>query len=240
LLGDDPGVEEAARTLGCRHHSPILRNDRGVPLISDAFRLGQELASRSLVGYVNADIVLLPDLLPVLAALRGRKGPFLLTGRRRNLDVEEDLPFGHDWAAALKRRAECEGQIADEWWLDYFIFPNGSVPAMPPFAIGRAFWDNWLVYDSRCRGVPVIDASADLVVVHQNHDYGHLQDPAAGWRGRESALNRLLLGSRGHAYSLADATHVLRGGRLHRRLSLQPVRRWLGFHAGFRGGRVGD
>jgi hypothetical protein len=56
--------------------------------------------------------------------------------------------------------------------LDYFIFKKKSI-SMPPFAVGRPGWDNWLVYNMRSRGIPVIDTTAVITAVHQNHDYSH-------------------------------------------------------------------
>jgi hypothetical protein len=237
LLGDEAGIADAAAAIGARHHAVVARNERGTPLVSDAFRLGQDLASHSLVGYVNADIVLMDDFAAAVRILLTWRGAFLLTGRRWNLDVCETLPPGPCWSDHLRRQVARRGQQADEWWLDYFVFPRGLISTMPALAVGRASWDNWLLYDFRRRGIAVVDASSQVMVVHQNHDYAHLADPRVGWRGRESDGNLALLGGRSHAYNLADATHVLRANRVCRRFSLQPLRRRLGFHAGFRGPR---
>lgn len=44
---------------------------------------------------------------------------------------------------------------------------------MPPLAIGRFWWDNWLVWKARSLDAKVVDASKAVLVVHQNHDYSH-------------------------------------------------------------------
>ena len=87
---------------------------------------------------------------------------------------------------------------------------------MPPFAIGRACFDNWLVWRARQEGL-VVDATADVVAVHQRHDYTHV---AGGkeevYYGEEAARNLELAGGKSRLYTLHDASHVLRRGRLHR------------------------
>jgi len=55
---------------------------------------------------------------------------------------------------------------------DYFVFTRRSVN-MPAFAVGRPGWDDWLIYDRRIKGIPVIDATKAITVVHQKHDYTH-------------------------------------------------------------------
>jgi len=57
--------------------------------------------------------------------------------------------------------------------LDYFIFPCGLFRDIPPFAVGRPAWDNWLVYKARSLGLPVIDATKMVTAIHQNHAYSH-------------------------------------------------------------------
>ena len=42
---------------------------------------------------------------------------------------------------------------------------------VPPFAIGRLKWDNWLVWKARVQGFPIIDVTEAVTIVHQNHEY---------------------------------------------------------------------
>jgi hypothetical protein len=44
---------------------------------------------------------------------------------------------------------------------------------MPPLAIGRFWWDNWLLWKARSLGAPVLDATTVVTAIHQNHDYSH-------------------------------------------------------------------
>ena len=71
---------------------------------------------------------------------------------------------------------------------------------IPPFALGRWYWDNWLVYRARRLGGALIDASACVMAIHQNHDYRHIVDlgpkgESNNQSGIESFGNRLLVKS---------------------------------------------
>jgi hypothetical protein len=76
--------------------------------------------------------------------------------------------------------------------------------------IGRVHWDNWLVWKARDGKVPVVDASEQVVAVHQNHDYGyHPQGMQGVWHGVEAQRNHQLAGGWQHLRTIADATEVL-------------------------------
>src|SRR5260370_6418028 len=79
---------------------------------------------------------------------------------------------------------------------------------IPDFAIGRLWFDHWLIKAVREQNLPVVDASLVAPVLHQNHDYGHV---AGGkeqvWRGQETERNFQLYGGVEHAYTLLDVTH---------------------------------
>ena len=53
------------------------------------------------------------------------------------------------------------------------LFDNGSNPTfknIPKFAIGRWGWDNWLIWNMRRKGIPIIDGTNMIDVIHQNHE----------------------------------------------------------------------
>jgi hypothetical protein len=60
---------------------------------------------------------------------------------------------------------------------------------------------------------PVVDVSRAVLAVHQNHDYRHHPLGKAGvWYGEEAAENHAFAGGWNHLRTIADATHILRGG----------------------------
>lgn len=203
LFGDDPGVREAAAEFGVRHEPSIAKNEYGTPLVADAFAQAGRTGAGRLLAFVNADIVLDDDFLS--AAARLPDGPFLAAGSRIDLDVGEavDLDSG-EGRERFRRDVASRGVPHPPQGSDWFLFPKGALPALPPFAVGRPGWDTWLIGFARAAGLPVIDASAAVTAVHQNHGYGHV---APGSRETERHLE--LAGGRSLYFVLDDATQLL-------------------------------
>lgn len=217
LLGEEPGIAGAAHELGVEHIAEVEKTQSGTPRVDSVFDLAGAAAKHQLLCYVNADIILLDDLLPALDAVGRRFRRYLLVGQRWDLDVNEQLGFGEAETAALRRRVHQAGQQHKPAGSDYFVFPKGEFDRIPPFALGRAGWDNWMIYSARSRRIPVVDASASVMVVHQNHDYAHLPGGQPHYRLPESAHNTALAGGRQAIFTLADASWRLQGGRVRRR-----------------------
>jgi hypothetical protein len=210
LVGDDEGVEEAAHDAGVLHVGALERSPRGTPRLDSAFARVDEVARHSLRCFVNADIVLLADFLPAVRRVARRFDDFLLVGESRDLALPAGAPLGDEWfRRELRRRARAEGLLRGYAALDYFVFPRGHFGELPPFLIGRACFDNWLVWHARQVG-PVVDATHAIVSVHQSHDYGHVAGgKEEAYYGEEAKRNEELAGGRSHIYTLYDASHRL-------------------------------
>jgi len=205
LLGDEEGAAEAARKTGAEHLPELARTDQGTPRLDAAFAAADETARHPLRCFVNADVVLYDDLLDAARRVAAESERFLIVGQT----VDVDQPRGREDALARGTR---RGAAA----LDYFVFMSGLYDHVPPFAIGRACFDNWLVWRARQDAI-VVDATADVVAAHQGHDYAHVGGgKAEAYYGEEAARNLELAGGKSRLYTLHDASHVLRGGRLHR------------------------
>ena len=174
LMGDDPGVAEAAKEFGCRHISAIARNSYGTPLLNDIFRQGAEAATAPHLCYINADILLPPSFVEAVRLVSGRWQSFLLAGRRWDVDITEELDFSGEWAGRLETIRLTRGVLFTPGAIDYFVFPKGQYAEMPGFAVGRFAWDGWIIRRSAVAGFPVVDATEFLPVLHQNHDYTHM------------------------------------------------------------------
>lgn len=209
LFGNEEGTTEVASRFGIRHIAEVACNEYGTPLISYMFRVAQDTANHQIMCYVNADVILTSDFLPAIRQVQRQS--FLLVGQRWDVDLREPVDFAKpDWEAYLRARVIKEGKIHPKSGIDYFVFPRGLYHSIPPFAIGRGGWDNWLVYQARLLKAPVIDATKAITVVHQNHDYGHHLGGAAGvWEGPEKRQNIELMGGIDHAFSLEYATFLL-------------------------------
>lgn len=216
VFGDEEGTAEACRETGARHLPGIACNEFGTPLLNHAFRVAATEARNEILCYVNSDILLFPGLFAAVQAVSDRFSQSMIVGRRWNFDVKEPFVFENNQECLSRFRVQIkeEGEIYDGYNIDYFIYPRLIFAEIPPFAVGRPGWDNWMIYEARRRQIPVIDATDAIFAAHQNHDYAHTQEGRSGgktalWRGVEAEQNRELAG--GHMFDLSDATHRLDG-----------------------------
>lgn len=212
LFGDDEGTADSAAEFDVQHIPEVRRNEHGTPLLDDVFRKAQANASNHVLCYVNADIILMSDLLVAVSRVHHER--FLLLGQRWDLDVRDERRFEEaDWEDELVRECKERGTLHGHTGVDYYVFPKSLWGDIPPFAIGRYMYDNWLIWKARAKHVPVIDASAVVTCVHQNHDrtYRSLGKEAPNdvdhyEFGVEAAENLRLAGGRAFRYTLRDAT----------------------------------
>ena len=205
LLGSEEGLPEAAVEFGLRLVEDVERNEQGTPLVSSIFAAAQSAAQHDLLCYVNADILLLDDLLPAVKQVASTFDRFLLVGQRWDLEVDEALDFDRESRLRLRDRVSQHATLHPPAGSDYFVFRKGGWDQMPPFALGRAGWDNWMIYAARAAGAPVVDASQAITAVHQTHDYSHLPGGQPHYRMPESERNVKLAGGREMIFTLADA-----------------------------------
>jgi hypothetical protein len=210
LFGKDEGTAELARELGIQHFPDIATNEFGTPLLNDLFRKAEAAAHFRTLCYVNADIILLSDFLRAVELVQKELPGSLVVSKRINLDVTEPLAFGPGWEEEFKNRAKVSGSDDHYSSIDAFVFPKGMYRSVPDFAIGRLWFDHWLIKAVRLQNLPVIDAGLVAPLFHQRHDYDHVPGGAEQvWRGKEAERNFQLYGGVKHAYTLLDVTHEL-------------------------------
>jgi predicted O-methyltransferase YrrM len=174
LCGSEPGTEELAKELGLKHQPDIKYNDMGTPLLDSIFGIIQDLSETDVLMYVNADIILLGNLKAAVESLWNFDRAFLCIGERCNLDVTEAIDFTNKtWRDDILAKLAQTGHSGGIYAIDYFIFTPGLWPYIPPFAIGRFVWDNWLVGNALGQGKKVVDATRYIKCIHQNHAYAH-------------------------------------------------------------------
>ncbi len=216
LLGDEAGMAETAKELGVRHLPEIKRNASGTPLISALFETARAQNASSLLAYVNADILLFPGFLSSALKTLARTPKFLLVGQRYDLEVTRELDFSTGWEESLKAECQTKGSLHKPSGSDYFIYPRQCFTHIPDFAIGRAGWDNWMIYFARRQGWKTIDATDEIQIIHQNHDYSHLPGGQAHYHLPETDENVRLAGGRRTIFTLPDADWRYRNGQLER------------------------
>jgi hypothetical protein len=243
LFGDDAGTAEIAEEFGLRHIPGIGRNEFGTPLVSDLFHQAQSAATHETLCYVNSDIILLADFLPAVERILRFRERFLMVGRRLDLDLAEPLTFdANGWEASLRRRAVAQGKMNIARSIDYFVFPRTLYPPLPEMALGRFWWDNWLIWKAHNLGAAVVDATEVVLAVHQNHSYAHYAGGRDAMLEGEEARRNCRLGCETdpadfdnglywrYFYTIDDASHVLTrdGIKPTRRHTWKMVKRTLG------------
>jgi hypothetical protein len=171
LFGNDEGIAEAAAELGVRHIPDIRTNEYNTPLVSDLFQQAQNACETELLCYINADIVLFSSFMPaVFRAAEAFENLFLVGAR---WDYEQDGPVNFSnpaWEETLLRTVWQNGTPNAPTGMDYFVFrPHRAWPFIPPLALGRFFWDTWLLHGAMAEGLAVIDATEFVPIAHQNH-----------------------------------------------------------------------
>lgn len=216
LVGDDDGVVETARELGVKHKPDVARNTYGTPQIDSIFELGRAASTGDLLAYVNTDVMLLPDFNAAADHVTRTQKEFLIIGQRWDLEVREELNFSTGWVEKMQNEIQSRARRHPRGGSDYFLFPRTVFTTIPPFAIGRAGWDNWMIYEARQRGWMVVDGSADINIIHQDHDYSHLPGGKPHYKLPESFDNVKAAGGRRTIFTLDDCDHLLENGQLRR------------------------
>ena len=222
LIGDEPGMDRIAQDLDVTHLPEISLNSYGTPRLDSIFSSARKHARHPWLCYVNADIILMDDLVPTVNRITQQFERFLIVGQRWDLDIQENLDFGDGWQSRLRENVSTAGSLHPPAGSDYFIFPKDEFAHMPPFALGRAGWDNWMIFAGRQSRIPVIDASQAITLVHQNHDYGHLPGAQPHYRLPESEENVRMAGGKPTIFTLLDADWMIDSQ------SIFPLRVWDG------------
>ncbi len=221
VFGEDEGTAEVTEEFGIRHVALIRRSEYGAPLLH-IFELAQQIASHDLLCYVNADIMLMSDFATAVEAVSSRAQRFLMAGRVWRAHIAGAWDFRDlDWETRLRSYVRRYGEQAPAPGnSDFFVFPRGLWTSMPPIAIGRGFWECWLVYEARRLRASVIDASLAVMAVHQNHDQSTYPHGLRRWR-KEVNDNYRLVGTEAARFCLLDATHLLTDSGLKRPFSVR-------------------
>jgi hypothetical protein len=218
LLGEEDGLAEAARELGVKHIAHVSRNTNGTPLISSMFQLARENSNSELLCIINADMILMPDFVEAAKQAVKLKDKFVLLSQRWDYDITSPIDFAAGWESQLRESVRKQNQLHRPAGSDFFLFPKTCYTDIPAFIIGRAGWDNWMIYKACKEGWPVIDCTPSVMIVHQNHDYSHLPGGKSHYEHPDTNENIRLAGGQANIrYTILDSTHQLaQSGKLAR------------------------
>lgn len=230
LFGEEEGTAEIAAELHIHHLHDIQRNDSGTPLLDDLLRRAQQITRTPLLGYVNSDIILLQEFQDAVATLHMHFTKFLAVTHRWEIDLREELNF--DRATKMQVGELPAGVPGHHTAIDAFVFTPEMYREVPPLALGRAWFDQWLIKDALRQKVAVLDVTRVAHAIHQQHDYAHIQGGQSGaYGGAEARRNLEIYGGVPHAFTLLDVTHELLANReirrVHFRRQKYMVKEWL-------------
>lgn len=189
IVGDEEGVGEVAKEFSLIHIKSVKKNAEGKPLKNAVFSEAIQRAQSNLMCFVNADILLFNDLLEAIKRIP--LADFLLAGRRWDVDIKKPIPFSHPQCeTALRKKVKKEGKLHGFSALDYVVFPKRVKLLMPPFAMNRGGWDNWIIYRFKELRIPVIDGTSSITSIHQNHKSHIIKNL---WRTNAQARKELRL-----------------------------------------------
>jgi len=179
LFGDDTGTAQAAREFGFQHIPDIRTQnleeaDMGrpheirqvrKPFLPDMIEIAQQIATTDYLAFVNADI-LLANLTATIARICSQLPPkFLLIGRRRNVKITQRFDFPLGWSKRLLGQSYLHPPCGK----DYLVFPKHLWSNLPELAVGYIGFDDYLVNHTLALNIPVIDATKQVLVFHQEH-----------------------------------------------------------------------
>lgn len=211
LLGSEKGTKEICRELKIRHIPDISYNSFNTPLLHNIFLKSKREAKNDIFCFILADVILLNDISTVISGVRKKFKEFLIIGRRFEADINYPISFNKlNWKNHITQNYILKNKPKRANWMDYFIFSKGIYDIIPKFAIGRTFWDKWLVWSALNRNIPVIDATGSITAVHQTHDYSHIIGGKNGvWQGNEAQENIRLAGGWSHGNDIDSATYKI-------------------------------
>lgn len=227
LLGNEAGIVETAEKYGVKSVESIKRSEYGTPLLDNAFELAAEHASNDLLCYVNADIVLLEDLYQ--AASKISFDEFLGVSQRFSLESEDISELLSDNTYdKIEKHVRSNYKPDPVFAIDLFLFRKTTDFEMPPFIVGRPRWDNWLIFRARKMGLPVIDLTASVLLLHQKHEYDHVP-LATGkkWAGPEADLNEEIASRYPKLFNILHSNYKLtKNGLVYVNRLKRPINAW--------------
>src|SRR5262249_10721957 len=144
LFGDSAGTRAVAAEFGVEHVPAVETNELGTPYLRALIQAGQRRARHDLLCYVNREIILTEGLERAVQGRPALAASFLMLSARITLDLDVPILFDGDWRGWLRKACQARGTAGDHTSIDFFVFPKDLYGDIPPLAIGRAWFDQWM------------------------------------------------------------------------------------------------
>jgi len=216
IFGDSPGSKEIADKFDLIHFPGVHCSASGAPYANMMFDIAETFSKNQIVAYLNGDIILDNTFMWAIQQSYQKFSKFLMIGRRWDVIITEYINYENpNWQKQLLELVKHEGKLHGSSAIEFFVFTKKLWPVIPPFIVGRAHWDNGLMFQSTSLDIPIIDATSQVLVVHQNHDYSHMiggKDEV--WHGQEANQNLKLMGGFEKHKNIAHANWMFNPQRM--------------------------
>ncbi len=236
LVDDEEGTTPAATAgLEVTIIREVKRSRLGAPLLDDLLRTAAKFARHEIMAYITADVLMSPnsgtEILRCHQLMQGR--PYLAVCARvdmlQPLTIDFDRP---DWFEEVKAAARTHGKPHGHTALDLWVYPRSLDFNCPPFPIGRCATDGWVVYKARREGIPVVNVTSAIMLIHQLHDRPATRSPLFYEEQLECVYLFENMGE--NAMSLLDADWVYRHGEIRRPSGLARLHSLMSFFRPYR------
>lgn len=201
LFGDHPTIQATAHKYHVRHDEQIETSFLGVPLLNSIlYTIVNRTMShnnphrksetfnddlRTITVFLNADVVIFDDFILAMRKLRAsysEQTPWLAIAARWDISssLAKFLPINgpnkrnndRNRVSAAKH-VRVHGTLRTFGGVDLWAWERApSFGLVPPFAIGRGRYDNWLTHVLiQARTHEVIDISEAVTIAHIRHDH---------------------------------------------------------------------
>tara|TARA_B100000287_G_scaffold430029_1_gene484485 strand:+ start:3089 stop:3973 length:885 start_codon:yes stop_codon:yes gene_type:complete len=229
IMGNSYGAKEMSDQVQATFIQNVPSSDDNIPTIPGLFETAEKNANNELLCYVNADIILPDNFLHTIEIIRNLRRKFLAVGHRWDLNIKKKINFYDEkekktfWNYA-KKNSEKHAPTG----IDYFIFRKRTFNNLPNLVIGRFGWDNWLLWYSRRNFMALIDLSANVFAVHQNHSYKfqNFKNSSEVQQSKDGLLNKKLTDKKG--LNLLDANYFYNNEKIIKKTSDDYINRNLG------------
>jgi hypothetical protein len=209
IFGNEHGIKEMSSEISAVNITDIARNSSGTPLWNEIFNTAQRKTSNDIIVYINSDIILMNAFVDMIREISFEK--FLIVGERIDIELRKSIDFTIEWEKSILEVTEKNGIRHGPTGIDYFIFRKGQYLNLPPFVLGRPFYDNWIIWKTLKMKIPVIKG---IDVIHQNHHYNHSGGAKVTWCGDEAKNNLRMAGGWNHLCNLLDASYLYLNGQI--------------------------
>ncbi|MBV5341813.1 MAG: hypothetical protein J0665_20040 [Deltaproteobacteria bacterium] len=214
LYGDSEGIVEAGKDLGVKVVDEINCSPSGIPYFGSIVKHAEDNGKYDLQVYLNCDI-LLSGILQAISRIDLPQ--FLLIGQRIDLSEKVFIDLNqNDWIKQLTSIViEGKAKLHLPTGIDYFAFRRGMWQSVPPIIIGRGGYDNVLLAYCMMNRIPIVDATYDVIALHQFHGYDHMPSGIKGVIDGADAMHNLShAGSTRSRTMVSDARYIIKNNLL--------------------------